>query len=319
MSSIPITGEKDPGIRKRIRNRKIRYLKSNWDLYLFLVPGAAFLFLFNYIPMYGVTLAFKEFNPMLGIMGSPWIGTMQFERLFTSYQFWPILRNTLVLNIYSLLWAFPFPIILALMMNQMRQKRYKKFIQTVIYAPNFISVVVLVGMMNVFFSPSVGLINKVVVMLGGDVKVFMALPDYFRSLYIGSGIWQTSGFGTIIYLAALSGVSPELHEAAIMDGAGKLSRIRHIDIPSIAPTIIIILLMSLGAALAVGFEKVFLMQGPLNLPVSEVISTYTYKVGLLDGEFGFSTAVGFFNSVVCFILLFIFNGISKRVSEVSLW
>lgn len=306
-------------VKNTIRKQNVLYMKKNWDLYVFLIPGLASLIIFSYIPMYGVQLAFKDFIPVAGIGGSPWIGLEQFRRLLNSYQFWPIVKNTILVNVYSLLWGFPVPIILALMLNQMRQKRYKRVIQTVIYAPNFISVVVLVGMLKVFFAPRIGFINHLLVMIGGNEKVFMALPEFFRSIYIGSGIWQTAGFGTIVYLAALSGVSPSLHEAAIVDGAGKFLRIRHIDIPSIMPTIIILMLMSLGSALAVGFEKVFLMQSPLNLPVSEVISTYTYKVGLIDGDFGFSTAVGLFNSVVCLLLLIVFNKISAKVSEVSLW
>lgn len=309
----------DKEMRKTMMKQNIDYAKKNWDLYLFTIPALTALIVFAYIPMYGIQLAFKDFYPAMGITGSPWIGFEQFSRLFNSYQFWTILKNTLIINIYGLLWSFPVPVILALLLNQMRHKGYKKFIQTVIYAPNFISVVVMVGMLKVFFAPRIGLINHLVVLLGGQEKIFMALPEYFRSLYIGSGIWQSSGFGTIIYLAALSGVSPSLHEAAIMDGAGKLQRIRHIDIPTIMPTIIILLLMSLGSALAVGFEKVFLMQSPLNLPVSEVISTYTYQIGLIDGDFGFSTAVGLLNSVVCLILLIIFNKISAKVTEVSLW
>ena len=306
-------------IQRNLRKQKIRFLKNNWDLYLFLIPGISYFILFHYIPMYGVQLAFRDFNPLQGITGSDWVGLDHFQRLVTSYQFWPILRNTFVLNIYGFLWTFPIPILLALMLNQMRQQRYKKFIQTIIYAPNFISVVVVVGMLRVFLSPRVGFLSHLFVALGAKERMFIAVPEFFRSLYIGSGIWQTAGFGSIIYLAALASVNPELHEAAIVDGAGKLGRIRHIDIPAITPTIIIMLLMALGSALAVGFEKVFLLQSPLNLPVSEVISTYTYQVGLVDGDFGFSTAVGLFNSLVCLVLLVLFNKISAKVTEVSLW
>lgn len=301
------------------REGNLQFIKRNWDLYLFFIPGLSAIILFAYVPMYGIQLAFKDFYPVYGITGSPWVGLEHFKTLVTSYHFWPILKNTIVLNVFHMLWGFPVPIILALLLNQMKQVRYRKFIQTVIYAPNFISVVVLIGMIKVFLAPRIGLASHLVNFFGGDPQPWVALPEYFRTIYIGSAIWQTSGFGTVIYLAALSGVSPSLHEAAIIDGAGKLQRIRHIDIPSILPTIIILLLMSLGSALAVGFEKVFLLQSPLNLPVSEVISTYTYKVGLIDGDFGFSTAVGLFNSVVCLILLVVFNQISKKVSEVSLW
>jgi len=294
-------------------------IRTDWQVYLFLLPALSLILLFIYTPMYGILLAFKDYMPRYGIAGSPWVGFSQFERFFHSYRFWRILKNTLILNIYTLVWSFPVPVMLALMLNQLRHKRYGKFIQTVVYAPYFISQVVLVGMMMVFLSPRTGMFNHLLTALGGESVHFMAMTEWFRTIHVASGIWQTAGYSSIIYLAALSGVSPELHEAAIMDGATKFQRILKIDLPVLVPTMIILFILNTGQVLNVGFEKIFLMQNPLNLPVSEVISTYVYKIGLVDGDFGFSTAVNLFNSLINLLLLVVVNGISRRVSEVSLW
>lgn len=298
---------------------KLEYMKKDWQVYLFLLPAISLVFLFIYTPMYGVLLAFKDYMPRYGITGSPWLGFSQFERFFNSYQFWRILKNTIILNIYSLLWNFPIPVILALMLNQLKHERYKKFIQTSIYAPYFISQVVIVGMLMVFLSPRTGLINNIIVLLGGESNHFMATTEWFRTIFISSGIWQTAGYSSIIYLAALSGINPELHEAAMIDGASKFKRILNVDLPALVPTIIILFILNMGHVMNIGFEKIFLMQNPLNLPVSQVISTYVYKIGLIDGDFGFSTAINLFNSLINLILLFMVNTISKKFSEVSLW
>ncbi|MFC5402671.1 ABC transporter permease [Cohnella soli] len=301
------------------RNKTLKYMARNYDLYLFLLPTIIFLIIFSYLPIYGVQIAFKDFMPTDGILGSHWVGLKHFERLFRSAYFWPIVKNTIIISVYSLLVSFPAPLIFALMLNQMRSQRYKRVIQTITYAPNFISVVVVVGMLMLFLSPTTGLINRLIEWFGGNPVFFMMKPQLFSTIYVLSDVWQTAGWGAIIYLAALSGISPELHEAAIVDGASKLRRIWHIDIPGIVPVAMILLILSLGNLIGVGFEKVFLMQNPVNASVSEVISTYVYKVGLKGGDFSFSSAVGLLNNIVNFILLILVNRIAKSVSSHSLW
>jgi putative aldouronate transport system permease protein len=279
----------------------------------------AYFIIFKYLPMYGLQMAFQEFNPIRGFRGSPWVGFGQFIKMFKGFYFMDALRNTLVLSFYSLVAGFPFPIIFALLLNAVLQPRFKKLVQTIAYAPNFISTVVIVGMLKVFMSPSSGFINRIIENLGGQAINFFASPQIFPHLYVWSGIWQSTGWGAVIYFAALAGVSPELHEAAIVDGASRLRRIWHIDLPCIMPTAVILLIMSVAGVVNVGFEKVFLMQTPLNIATSEVISTYAYKVGIEQIQYSYSAAVGMFNSVVTFILLVIVNKLSARVTDISLW
>lgn len=294
-------------------------MKGNYELYLFLLPTVVYFLIFHYGPMYGIQIAFKNFIAVEGIWGSPWVGIDHFQRFFNSFQFWTLLRNTLGLSVYGLAAGFPIPIILALLLNQLSSKKYKKIVQTVTYAPHFISTVVLVGTMFVFLSPRNGLVNHIIELFGGEPVFFMARPEWFQTLYVFSGIWQNAGWGTIIYLASLSGISPDLHEAAIMDGAGRIQRIWHIDLPGIMPTAVIILILNLGRIMGVGFEKAYLMQTALNLDSSEIIATYVYKVGLLNAQFSFSAAVGLFNAVVNLILLVSVNKIAKTIGETSLW
>ena len=304
------------------RSRKPRGLgtRANIELYVFfLMPTLLMLLLFRYWPMYGVQIAFRNFIPTRGFWRSPWAGLDHFMRFFRSYKFSITVRNTLLISLYQLIFAFPFPIILAIMLHQLAGHRTKRFVQTITYAPNFISVVVLIGLLNLFLSPRIGLVNSVISRLGGEPILFLGKPELFKPLYVASGIWQGTGWGAIIYIAALSGVSPELYEAAIIDGANRFKRIRYIDLPSIAPTIIIILILSTGQMMSVGFEKAFLMQNPTNLDTSEVISTYVYKVGLVGGQFSFGAAVGLFNAVVNLFLLLTVNRIAKKVSEVGLF
>jgi putative aldouronate transport system permease protein len=298
--------------------RRLRQIAANWELYLFILPTLIYFLVFKYYPMYGAQIAFKNFNPALGIWGSPWVGFQQFTRFFNSFEFWPILRNTLSLSVYSLVVTFPLPIILAMMLNQLNLPGFKRFVQTVIYAPTFISTVVLVGVLFVFLSPT-GLVNNLIANAGGQKTLFMARPEWFPSLYVWSGAWQGTGFATIVYLAALTGIDPSLHEAAIMDGANKFQRILHIDLPGIMPTIIILLILAVGNIMNVGFEKVLLMQTPLNMPTSQVIQTYVYQAGLLKAQYSFSAAVGLFNSVINLALLVAVNRFAKRISETSLW
>ncbi|MBP1176431.1 putative aldouronate transport system permease protein [Paenibacillus sp. PvR133] len=301
-------------------NRKIwNQVKRDYELYLFLLPIIIIYLVFKYYPMYGIQIAFKDFSPSRGIWGSEWVGFKHFIDFFDSYNFWTIMTNTLTLSVLSLVFSFPAPIIIAIMLNQMLAKRYKKIVQTVIYAPHFISTVVLVGMLNVFLSPNSGIVNHIITLFGGDPIMFLADEGWFRPLYILSGVWQETGFATIIYLAALAGVNPELHEAAIMDGASKWKRVMHVDIPSILPTIVILLILALGNIMGIGFEKAFLMQNDLNYSTSNIIPTYVYEIGIQKAQYSFSTAIGLFNSVVNIILIITVNRIAKKLTETSLW
>ena len=301
------------GAKKLSFKDKAENVLKCWQLYVFLLPALVILILFSYVPMYGVQLAFRDYNPIMGITGSPWVGFDHFTRFFNSYQFKQLIGNTLILSLYSLIVGFPIPIILALALNQVKNSKFKKLVQTVTYAPHFISVVVLVGMLGIFFSVNGGLVNEVIKLFGGEPKLFMGEVKYFRHMYVWSGIWQSMGWSAVIYLAALSGVSPELHEAATVDGATKLQRIWNIDLPTILPTIVTLLILNCGSVMSMGFEKAFLMQNPLNMENSEIIATYVYKMGLINAEYGFSTAVGLFNSVINCILLVTVNKVSKKI------
>ena len=304
------------------RRKSLRFRFSNtWDLYFFLIPTLVYFAIFHYAPMYGLQIAFKTFKIRQGIWGSPWANPWyyQFDRLFSTSLLRTALTNTLMLSAYSLLFGFLPPIILALMLNQVGNLRFKKFVQTVSYAPHFISVVVMVSMLFCMFSTTNGIITRLLGLLGLGPYPVTSEAKYFRGLYVGSDIWQNMGFSAIIYIAALAGISPELHEAAVIDGANKAQRIWHVDIPGILPTITILLILRSGSIMNVGFQKVYLMQTSLNLSKSEILSTYVYKVGLENGDFSFSTAVSMFNSVVNFILIISVNAITRRLSETSLW
>lgn len=283
------------------------------------LPVLAYFIIFHYIPMYGVQIAFKDFIANKGIMGSPWVGFEHFERFFDSFYFWRIIKNTLGIGIYELVVGFPIPIILALMIHELRTGKFRKFVQTVTYMPHFLSTIVMVGMIMMFLSPASGLINVVILLFGGEPISFMTEPGWFKSIYVWSGVWQTMGWSSIIYIAALAGIDPQLHEAARVDGASRLCRIWHINLPGIAPTIIVLLILNMGSILGVGFEKVFLMQNDLNMESSDVISTNVYRSGILGAQYSFSAAVGLFNSVVNFIMLLIVNRIARKVSSSSLW
>ncbi|WP_246066972.1 ABC transporter permease [Paenibacillus koleovorans] len=298
---------------------KFRKVLRNYDLYLILLPTIVYFLIFEYWPMYGVQIAFKNFLAMKGIWGSPWVGFDNFLRFFHSFYFWQLIRNTLLINVYVLIFAFPVPILLALLLNQLPSLRFKRFVQTVTYAPHFISVVVLVGVLSLLLSPNHGPVNNLIQLFGSKPIFFMADPSWFRTVYIASGIWQTAGWSAIIYLAALTSINPELHESAVMDGANKFRRILHIDLPGIMPTVTILLILNIGSFMTVGFEKVYLMQNPLNISAAEVIQTHVYKTGLLQGKYSFATAIGLFNSVINLILLVSINKILKRMGKSSLW
>jgi putative aldouronate transport system permease protein len=270
--------------------------------------------------MLGAQIAFREFNPIQGMWHSPWVGMKQFDFFFNSPYFWPVINNTLRISIYSLLVGIPASIFLALALNEVKHVRFKKAVQMATYAPYFISTVVLVGMMEIILSPTSGIYGQFSSLIGiSSPRDILGSPAAFPSLYVWSGIWQETGYGAIIYLAALSGVNPELYEAARIDGASRIKKIMHIDIPAIQPTIIILFILSIGGLLGVGFEKVYLLQNSLNQSTSEIISTYVYKIGLVDSNFSFAVAVGLFNSVIGFLLIIIANFIARKVSESSLF
>nr|WP_246021870.1 ABC transporter permease subunit [Paenibacillus zeisoli] len=300
--------------RESTARSKLAFIRKNYFLYVLLAPALILTLIFKYVPMYGAIIAFKDFSPMKGIMGSDWVGFKYFEKFITAPNFEVLLINTLKLSLYGLILGFPVPIILALMLNQLRKSAVKKNVQLVLYAPNFISVVVIVGMLFVFLSPT-GPINHLITSITGQPVMFMTEPEYFRWVYILSGIWQGAGWASIIYVAALANVDPELHNAASLDGANLLQRIRHIDLPTIKPIMAIVFILAAGGIMSIGFEKAYLMQTSLNLPTSEILPTYVYKIGLQSGNYAYSAAVGLFNSVINVVLLITVNFIVKRLNE----
>jgi putative aldouronate transport system permease protein len=296
-----------------------KFLAKYWQYYLLLLPALIYIFIFNYMPMYGIQIAFKDYRAGLGIWGSPLSGLTHFKRFIMYPKFSMLLWNTISINLYSLAVGFPVPIILALFINEIHHRFFKKFVQIVTYAPHFISTVVICGMIILFTNKNVGMINNLLNIFGIERIGFMTEPGWFKTVYVLSGVWQNAGWGTIIYLAVLSGVSPELVEAARIDGANRFHIILHINIPFIIPTIIVLFILNCGNLLSLGFEKVYLLQNPLNLDSSEIISTYVYKVGLLGAQFSYSTAIGLFNTACNLILLIAVNTISAKVSKASLW
>lgn len=288
------------------------------QFYLMALPAIIYVAIFCYGPMYGLQIAFKNYRMSLGVFKSPWIGFRNFTDFFTSYSFKTLMENTFLLSLYQILVGFPIPIIIALVLNELGP-RFKRVVQTVLYAPHFISTVVIVSMLNTMFSPSVGVVNHLLESLGMERIYFFGSPDYFRHLYVWSGVWQGMGWSAIVYLAALAAVDPQLLEAAEIDGASRLQRILKINLPTILPTIVIMLILRMGSIASVGYEKVYLMQTSLNLDTSEVISTYVYKRGVINGGYSYSAAVGLFNNLVNIAMLFISNTISRKVSETSLF
>nr|WP_317359503.1 ABC transporter permease subunit [uncultured Tyzzerella sp.] len=294
-----------------MENKKLKYIRENWQLYLiFMAPAVILTIIFKYVPMGGVLIAFQDYNPIQGIIGSEWVGFEHFKRFLSSPDFMEYLLNTLKLSIYGLLWGFPFPIILALVLNLIASDKIKKKIQLILYAPNFISVIVLCGILFLLLSP-VGPVNKII---NNNIN-FMAMPEAFRSIYIVSGIWQGAGWASILYTAALANSSKELKEAAVIDGANILQQIKYVDLPSIKPIIIIQFILSAGGIMSIGFEKAYALQTDLNLVTSEIIPTYVYKLGLERGDYSFSTAVGLFNTVINLILIICVNAIVKKFNE----
>lgn len=294
-------------------------IKKNWLLWMMFLPVFFYYLIFHYKPMYGILLAFKDYKIKKGIWGSPWVGFENFEKFFSAYNFELLLKNTLWLSVYSLIVGFPLAIIFALMLHYLTLNKLKKVVQMVSYAPHFISTVVMVGMLMIFTDYNSGILNTFLQLLGKERVNFMAVPQYFDDIYTWSGVWQGMGWNAIIYVSALAGVDTQMHEAAIIDGATKLQRIRYIDLPSIQPTIIMLLIMRLGSIMSVGFEKVYLMQNDLNYKASDIISTYTYRVGLVNSQFEYSTAVGLFNTAINLFILISANFTSRKVTGESLW
>jgi putative aldouronate transport system permease protein len=301
--------------RKKAWGRIIRY---KW-LYLLFLPVAAWYILFCYVPMYGIVIAFKNYNVFTGIGKSPWAGFTYFQQFFNSVFFWRLIRNTFLISFYGLIFGFPAPVFLALMFNELKNGLFKRTVQTVSYLPHFISTVIIVSMFVEFLSPTRGLVNNLIAMLGGDRVYFLGDPKYFRAVYTVMNIWRSVGWGTIIYLAALTGINPELYEAAVIDGCGRLRQIFHITLPCIGNTIIIMLIFRVGELLSVGSESIILMYNPSVYETADVISTYVYRRGLVESQYSFGAAVGLFNAVVGLALIGTTNALAKRYSETSLW
>ncbi|MFH8253117.1 ABC transporter permease [Microbacterium sp. B2969] len=290
-----------------------------WQLYVLLAPTLLYFLVFKYWPMYGVQIAFRDYTPAGGFTNSPWVGFEQFTRFFASYQFGTVVTNTLLLALVNLAFVFPIPIVLALLVHQLAQGRFRRFVQNVLYAPTFISTVVVVGIVFILLSPRAGLVNNAIVMLGGHPIFFMGSAEWFRPIYVASSVWQEAGFNMVVYLAALAGIDPALHDAAKMDGASRLRRIWHIDIPGIAPVISVLFVLAVGNLLNLGFEKALLMQTDLNVATSQIVQTYVYDVGLQHADFSYAAAIGLFNSLLNLALLLTFNWVARRARQSSLW
>jgi putative aldouronate transport system permease protein len=305
-------------VQKSYFKRLGQNIKVHWELYLLILPALAYFIIFHYIPMYGVQIAFRDYLPGIGFLESPWVGFENFRRFFNTYAFKTVIKNTLSISVSSLILGMPCPVLLALMLNMLRTKRFKSTVQIISYAPHFISSVAMGGMILVFLSSN-GFMNTLFKNLGLEPIHFMAKAELFAPIYVLSGIWKSTGYGSIIYLAALSSVDMELYEAAKIDGASRLRMIWHIDLPAIIPTMVILLIMNAGRIMSVGYELVLLLQNTMNMSSSEIISTYTYRVGLLQHDFSYSTAIGLFNNIINIILLYSVNWIAGKLNETSLW
>ena len=301
--------------------RARRIIRGNWQLYMLVLPAFIWLVIFMYVPMYGVIIAFKDYNPSLGINGSPWAAPLfkYFKNFFQTSIAMNSIWNTFILSLGVLMFSFPVPILFAILLNQVRNKSLRKTVQTLTYAPYFVSTVVVVSIMTIILAPESGFVNVIARFFTGRTYMFMTRPEYFRPVYIISNIWSTLGFSSIIYIAALTNISPDYYEAAIVDGASKLQKVWYIDLPMIAPTIVIMFILETGKIMTLGFEKAYLMQSGMNLGVSELISTYVYKIGLINAQYSFSAAVGLFNSIINFILLLGSNFLFKRFAKISIF
>nr|WP_235549438.1 MULTISPECIES: ABC transporter permease subunit [unclassified Paenibacillus] len=321
MKTVTVREARAPSTTKKskIWTEANKSFRKHWQFYLLILPAVLYFIIFKYIPMLNAVIAFKDYSVVKGIWASPWAGFKHFHLFFNNPQFWVLMKNTLFLSLYQIVIGFPLPILLALALNEIRNGIFKRAVQLVTYAPYFISTVVMVSMIMLLLSPRLGVINIILQSFGLETINFLGIPNMFRSVYVWSDVWQGAGYSAVIYLAALAGVDQSLYEAAKVDGASRFQKIIHIDIPGIMPTAVIILILSVGNIMSVGFEKIYLLQNPLNLETSEIIATYVYKIGLLNANFSFATAVGLFNSVVNLILLLLVNSLAKRISSSSLW
>ena len=319
MSAATVRSPNKTLFQKLGSSRKLRNIGRRWQLILMFLPPLAWYIIFHYVPMYGIQIAFRDFNPRLGFLRSPFVGLRHFERFFSSFYVWQVIWNTLAINIYQVLFAFPAPIILALIINEIRTKFFKKALQNITFVPFFLSVVVTVSMVHMFLNPNFGVVNHFIAWLGFDRIGFMESHRYFRGVFVISGIWENVGFNSIIYIAALAGIDTGLYEAANIDGASRVRKIWHVSLPGILPVIVTLFIMRMGSMLSVGFERAFLMQNPLNMQHSDVIQTLVFRTGILDGNFGYAAAVGLMNSVLSLGLVVCVNALSKRVTQNSLW
>ncbi len=302
--------------------RKVRKVRKDWlrnrSLYLLMLPVIIFYVLFHYKPMYGALIAFKDYSPALGFADSPWVGLDNFVRFFDGIYFWRLLRNTVLLSFYNILFGFPAPIILALLLNEVKNEKFKRLTQTITYLPHFISMIVVAGMIT-NFCMTTGLFNDIIEFFGGEASPLLQNPKYYRTIYVASSIWQQVGWGSIIYLSALSGVDSQLYEAAAIDGAGKWKQLLHVTLPGITPTIVIMLIMQVGRAMSMGHEKTILLYNSATYETADIISSYVYRIGLLEQDWSYSTAIGLFNSVINLVLIILANRVSKKLTETSLW
>ena len=296
-----------------------RRLSRDWQLYIFVLPGLIYYIVFHYFPLYGIQIAFKDYKAVLGINGSEWVGLEHFKTFFTSYMSWTLIKNTLLLNLYALLWSFPLPIILSLLLNRVGSAKFKKFTQTVIYVPHFVSTVVLAGMLYIFLDPTNGFVNILISVLGGTPQYFMAEPQWFRTVFIGSAVWQNSGWGTIIYIAALTSVDQELYESARIDGASILKQIIYIDLPTIIPMAMMMLILNSGSIMNGNMQKTLLLQTAGNKATSNTIGVYVYTMGLTNAQFSYTAAIGLFQNVISFIMVMTVNKITKEASSISMF
>ncbi|BFT70933.1 ABC transporter permease [Paenibacillus sp. P36] len=315
MNTTIIPQSLQPTQRRRLWKR----ILTKYEFYIMLAIPLIWYIIFKYVPMYGIQIAFKDFSATRGIMASPWAGFRHFERFFESSYFWELLWNTLSLSLYSLLVGFPVPILLALLIYEINGKRMKKWLQNVTYIPHFLSLVVIVGMLNVFLDPDTGKVNQLLSLLGVDPVPFMRKAEWFQTVFVSSDIWQHMGWSSIIYLAALTAIDPTQYEAAKMDGASRFQRLLHISLPGMLPTIVIMFILQVGHLMDIGFEKVLLMQNPVNASKGEILATFVYKNGIQQGQFSYTAAAGLFNSVIDFILLILVNSWARKKTDSSLW
>lgn len=319
MEIATVAPESKASKRQTLLRNAFKIVGRDKYLLLMTLPGIIYFLLFHYFPMYGILIAFKDYSATKGVWGSTWVGFRWFEEFFNSIYAWRLIKNVLLINLYHLIWSFPIPIIFALLLNEVRLKRFKRVVQTVSYMPHFISVVVISGMVITFLSPNEGIVNVILGWFGHEKINFMSEPGWFRTIYIGSDVWQNFGYNSILYLAALSAIDPMLYEAAKIDGASRWKQLIHVTLPGLAPTIIILLLLSLGRMMSVGFEKIILLYTPATYETADVISSYVYRVGLLGGDFSFAAAIDLFNAVINFTLLIMFNTLSRKFTQISLW